>query len=103
MGSSRKWSVYAGFSGGEFDGIPGRAAFAFFAGAAPRQTSAEGPKKCAEPALALIQSGRFWETSTAWMMDRLQGNAAADAAFVSCAGEMFSQTKNWAFVASNIP
>jgi len=37
------------------------------------------------------------------MMDRLQGNAAAHAAFVSGAAEMFSQTKNWAFVASNIP
>jgi len=55
MGSSRKWSVYASFGGGEFDGIPGRAAFAFFAGAAPRQTSAEGRKKWVEPALALIQ------------------------------------------------
>jgi len=59
MGSSRKWSVYASFGGGEFDGIPGRAAFAFFAGAAPRQTSAEGRKKRVEPALALIQGWRF--------------------------------------------
>jgi hypothetical protein len=34
------------------------------------------------------------------MMDRLQGNAAAHAAFVSGAGEMFAETKNWAFVAA---
>ncbi len=40
---------------------------------------------------------------TAWMMDRLQGNALAHAAFVSGTGEMFSQTKNWQLVASNIP
>jgi hypothetical protein len=40
---------------------------------------------------------------TAWMMDRLQGNASAHAAFVSGTGEMFAQTKNWEFVASNIP
>jgi len=36
------------------------------------------------------------------MMDRLQGNAAAQAAFVRGAGEMFAQTKNWELVASNI-
>jgi len=36
------------------------------------------------------------------MMDRLQENAAAHAAFVSGAGEMFAQMKNWELVASNI-
>jgi hypothetical protein len=40
---------------------------------------------------------------TAWMMDRLQGNAAAHSAFVSGTGEIFSQPTNWQFVASNIP
>ena len=40
---------------------------------------------------------------TTWMMDRLQGNAAAHAAFVSGTGEMFHQPLNWQFVASNIP
>ena len=40
---------------------------------------------------------------TAWMMDRLQGNAAAHAAFVNGTGEMFSQPLNWQYVASNIP
>ncbi|HKV63167.1 MAG TPA: hypothetical protein VJO16_14730 [Candidatus Acidoferrum sp.] len=40
---------------------------------------------------------------TAWMMDRLQGNAAAHAAFVSGTGEIFHQPLNWQFVASNIP
>jgi hypothetical protein len=40
---------------------------------------------------------------TAWMMDRLQGSAAAHAAFVSGTGEIFSQPTNWLFVASNIP
>jgi len=37
------------------------------------------------------------------MMDRLQGNAAAHAAFVSGTGEMFHQPLNWQLVASNIP
>jgi hypothetical protein len=40
---------------------------------------------------------------TAWMMDRLQGNAAAHAAFVNATGEMFHQPLNWQYVASNIP
>ena len=40
---------------------------------------------------------------TAWMMDRLQGNVTAHAAFVSGTGEMFAQPINWEFVASNIP
>jgi hypothetical protein len=40
---------------------------------------------------------------TAWMMDRLQGNAAAHAAFVNSTCEMFSQLTNWDHVASNIP
>jgi hypothetical protein len=40
---------------------------------------------------------------TAWMMDRLQGNAAAHAAFVTTTGEIFSQPTNWQLVASNIP
>jgi hypothetical protein len=37
------------------------------------------------------------------MMDHLQGNAVAHAAFVTPTGEMFSQTTNWQLVASNIP
>jgi len=36
-------------------------------------------------------------------MDRLKRNAAAHAAFVSGAGELFAETKNWELVASNIP
>lgn len=39
---------------------------------------------------------------TAWMMDRLQGNAIAHSAFVSGTGEMFFQPTNWQSVASNI-
>ena len=40
---------------------------------------------------------------TAWFMDRLQGDAFAHGAFVKNSGEMFSETKNWEFVDSNIP
>lgn len=39
---------------------------------------------------------------TAWLMDRLQGDTFAHAAFVNGTGEIFSETKNWEFVASNI-
>ena len=39
---------------------------------------------------------------TAWLMDRLQGDATAHAAFVQNTGEMFSQTANWEYVGSNI-
>ena len=40
---------------------------------------------------------------TAWMMDRLQGNATAHTAFINATGEMFHQPLNWQYVASNIP
>ena len=40
---------------------------------------------------------------TAWFMDQLQGDAYAHGAFVSGTGEIFSQTTNWEYVASNIP
>lgn len=40
---------------------------------------------------------------TAWFMDQLQGDAYAHGAFVNGTGEMFSETQNWEFVASNIP
>lgn len=39
---------------------------------------------------------------TAWMMDRLQGDSYAHGAFVAGTGEMFSETTNWQYVASNI-
>jgi len=40
---------------------------------------------------------------TAWMMDQLQGDSFAHGAFVQGSGEMFTETKNWQFVDSNIP
>ena len=40
---------------------------------------------------------------TAWLMYQLQGDALAHGAFVNGTGEMFSETKNWEFVASNLP
>lgn len=40
---------------------------------------------------------------TAWFMDQLQGDTFAHGAFVNGTGEMFSETQNWALVASNIP
>jgi len=40
---------------------------------------------------------------TAWFMDRLQGDTYAHGAFVNATGEMFTETTNWEYVASNIP
>jgi hypothetical protein len=40
---------------------------------------------------------------TAWMVDQLGVDPSAHAAFVTGTGEMFSQTKNWELVKSNIP
>jgi len=40
---------------------------------------------------------------TAWFMDRLQGDTYAHGAFVNSTGEIFSETTNWQYVASNIP
>jgi hypothetical protein len=39
---------------------------------------------------------------TAWFMDRLQGDTYAHGAFVNGTGEIFSETRNWEYVASNI-
>ena len=41
--------------------------------------------------------------STAWLADRLGLDASAHAAFINGTGEIFSQTRNWEFVDSNIP
>ena len=40
---------------------------------------------------------------TAWFMYQLQADNYAHGAFVNGSGEMFSQTTNWTYVASNIP
>jgi hypothetical protein len=40
--------------------------------------------------------------TTAWFMYQLQGDSYAHGAFVNPTGEMFSETKNWERVASNI-
>jgi len=40
---------------------------------------------------------------TAWLMDRLQGDTYAHGAFINGTGEIFSQTTNWEYVASDIP
>jgi hypothetical protein len=40
--------------------------------------------------------------TTAWLMFQLQGDSYAHGAFVNPTGEMFSETKNWERVASNI-
>ena len=40
---------------------------------------------------------------TAWFMFQLQGDGYAHGAFVNGTGEMFSETKNWERVASNVP
>jgi len=40
--------------------------------------------------------------TTAWFMFQLQGDSYAHGAFVNPTGEMFSETKNWERVASNI-
>jgi hypothetical protein len=40
---------------------------------------------------------------TAWMMFQLQADSYAHGAFVTGTGEIFTETKNWEFVASTIP
>lgn len=39
---------------------------------------------------------------TAWMMDQLKGDTDAHSVFVDGSGEIFSQTKNWRHVTSNV-
>jgi hypothetical protein len=70
----------------------------------PNHNDVTGQPDC-QTAVAPCVNGVFGYLGypTAWFMDRLQGDGYAHGAFVSGTGEIFSQTGNWEFVASNIP
>ncbi len=70
----------------------------------PTHNDVHGQPSCAgAPAPCLNGVYGYLGYPTAWMMDRLQADAYAHGAFVNATGEIFSQTRNWKLVASNIP
>jgi hypothetical protein len=70
----------------------------------PNHNDVQGQPDCSTVPIACVNGVYgYLGYPTAWMMDRLQGDVFAHGAFVSGTGEMFSETKNWELVASNIP
>jgi hypothetical protein len=70
----------------------------------PSHNDVEGQPDCTQAAPPCVNGVYgYLGYPTAWMMDWLQGDAYAHGAFVNGTGEMFSQTRNWKLVASNIP
>ncbi len=70
----------------------------------PSHNDVQGQPDCTNVSIGCIKGVYgYLGYPTAWFMDRLQGDAFAHGAFVKNSGEIFSETKNWEFVDSNIP
>jgi hypothetical protein len=70
----------------------------------PSHNDVQGQPDCSGVPVACVNGVYgYLGYPTAWMMDRLQGDAFAHGAFVNGTGEMFSETQNWELVASNVP
>ena len=70
----------------------------------PNHSDVQGQPGCAQAAFPCVNGVYgYLGYPTAWFMDRLQGDTFAHGAFVNGTGEIFIETRNWEFVASNIP
>jgi hypothetical protein len=70
----------------------------------PNHNDVQGQPDCAHAMFPCVNGVYgYLGYPTAWFMYQLQGDAVAHGAFVNGTGEMFSETKNWQLVASNIP
>jgi hypothetical protein len=70
----------------------------------PNHNDVTGQPDCKQAAFPCVNGVYgYLGYPTAWLMYQLQGDGYAHGAFVSGTGEMFSETKNWEIVASNIP
>ena len=70
----------------------------------PSHNDVQGQPDCSHAAFPCINGVYgYLGYPTAWLMYQLQGDTFAHGAFVNGSGEMFAETKNWEFVASNIP
>jgi hypothetical protein len=70
----------------------------------PSHNDVQGQPDCSHAAIPCVHGVYgYLGYPTAWFMFQLQSDALAHGAFVNGTGEMFSETKNWELVASNIP
>ena len=70
----------------------------------PNHNDVQGQPDCSHAAFPCVNGVYgYLGYPTAWFMDRLQGDTYAHGAFVNSTGEMFSETTNWAYVASDVP
>jgi hypothetical protein len=69
----------------------------------PNHNDVQGQPDCSSVLIGCVNGVYgYLGYPTAWLMFQLQGDNYARGAFVSPSGEMFSETKNWELVASNI-
>lgn len=70
----------------------------------PSHADVEGSPTCSTVALGcLLGVYGYLGYPTTWMMFQLQNDNYAHGAFVNGTGEIFSETTNWQYVASNVP
>jgi len=70
----------------------------------PNHNDIQGQPDCSSVPIGCVNGVYgYLGYSTAWFMYQLQADNYAHGAFVNGTGEMFSETKNWQLVASNIP
>jgi hypothetical protein len=70
----------------------------------PSHADVEGSPTCSTVALGCVLGVYgYLGYPTAWMRFQLQNDSYAHGAFVNGTGEIFSETTNWQYVASNVP
>jgi hypothetical protein len=70
----------------------------------PTHNDIQGQPNCTAATIPCIKGVYgYLGYPTAWMMFQLQADPLAHSAFVNTTGEIFTETKNWQLVASNIP
>jgi hypothetical protein len=70
----------------------------------PTHSDVQGSPNCTTATVpCLLGVYGYLGYPTAWMMFQLQNDNYAHGAFVNGNGELFSETKNWQLVASNVP
>ena len=70
----------------------------------PSHADIEGSPTCATVALGRVLGVYgYLGYPTAWMRFQLQNDNYAHGAFVNGTGEIFSETTNWQYVATNVP
>lgn len=88
---------------GYYNATPGKVLKLMGALKGPNHMDVQGQPSCAGVLFSCVNGVYgYLGYLTAWMMFQLQDDSYAHGAFVNPNGEMFSQTRNWEHVASNV-